>query len=296
MKLQETIRRIISEELNYTNKSVNIVYYSPENGVYDQEEVNNVQESIIVEEEDSKVSKLKYLINKIGIADVIKMVGGTNTLFNKINIDYNDIKEQEEIVKNYIYFNDLAEVKFLEVKHISSNKTIINVYIEPDTAANHTSWFSSNLCENFNKLFPFKIEPTWEFQWKKDKNTKIFINVEIFDDNHQNEDNIQESKDNVLKEETQLPTFIRRRIPVDELEKEFIESFDFAYNLIKRRKLLSIHELNELIRTTITVLIDSIHWVLTSTTPEDSEWYDYVYNILREYYEDRIIQMYNEKK
>ena len=108
--------------------------------------------------------------------------------------------------------------------------------------------------------------------------------------------NLQENIKRILREETQLPTFIRRRIPFDELEKEFIESFDFAYNLIKRRKLLSIHELNELIRTTITVLIDSIHSVLHSTMPENSEWYDNVYNVLREYYEDRIIQMYDEKK
>ena len=293
MKLQETIRRIISEELNYTNKSVNIVYYSPENGVYDQEEVNNVQESIIVEEEDSKVSKLKYLINKIGIADVIKMVGGTKTLLNKINIDYNDIKEQEEIVKNYIYFNDLAEVKFLDVKHISSNKTIINVYIEPDTAANHTSWFSSNLCEDFNKLFPFKIEPTWEFQWKKDKNTKIFIDVEIFDDNHQNEDNIQESKDNVLKEETQLPTFIRRRLNIidgyfnDALKEWRVNMCNFSNG-------------NHLLEKLIFDTLESLYFVHFDDKfdHDDDEWYKIsvmVEKYLTEKYSDNINKIYKGK-
>ena len=121
--------------------------------------------------------------------------------------------------------------------------------------------------------------------------------IQIMDDYLQKnkEMSLQESIKRILREELQLPLFIRRRVSPEEMEKEFLESFDFAYDIIKRRKLLSTHELSELIYTTISVIIDSIHWILISTTPENSEWYEYTRNLLTDYYEDRITQMYNEK-
>lgn len=108
--------------------------------------------------------------------------------------------------------------------------------------------------------------------------------------------NLQKNIRRILREELHLPLFIRRRVSPEEMEKEFLESFEFAYNIIKSRKLLSVHELSELIYTTITVIIDSIHWILTSTTPEDSDWYDYTHSLLTDYYKDRIAQMYYEKQ
>ena len=51
--------------------------------------------------------------------------------------------------------------------------------------------------------------------------------------------NLQESIRRILREE--LSPRVRRRIDPDEMEKEFLESFDSAYNLTKRRKVLSTH-------------------------------------------------------
>jgi hypothetical protein len=40
--------------------------------------------------------------------------------------------------------------------------------------------------------------------------------------------------------------------------------------------------------------MDGIHHYLHSAMPEDSEWYDNVYNVLKEYYQDRIKLRYKE--
>jgi hypothetical protein len=48
--------------------------------------------------------------------------------------------------------------------------------------------------------------------------------------------NLQETIRRVLREE--LSSRIKRRFSYDEMEKEFLESFDSAYDLTKRRKVL----------------------------------------------------------
>jgi hypothetical protein len=102
--------------------------------------------------------------------------------------------------------------------------------------------------------------------------------------------NLQESIRRILREK--LTARVRRRIPYDEMENEFFESFDSAYNLTKRKKLF----LDELIYTTITMMMDGIHWRFVSTLPEDEFWYDDIHKELENHYRDRITQMYNERR
>ena len=106
--------------------------------------------------------------------------------------------------------------------------------------------------------------------------------------------NLQEQIRRILREE--LSPRIRRRLSNDEMEKEFLESFDYAYRLTKNRKVLSSHFLDELIYTTVTVMMDSLHWRLYSTLPEDERWYDDIHTELENHYRDRITQMYNERR
>jgi hypothetical protein len=105
---------------------------------------------------------------------------------------------------------------------------------------------------------------------------------------------LQETIRRVLKEE--LSPRVRRRIAPDEMENDFLESFEFAYNLTKKRKILSSHFLEELIYTTISVMMDGFHWRFTSTIPEDEFWYDDIHKELENHYRDRITQMYNERR
>jgi hypothetical protein len=99
--------------------------------------------------------------------------------------------------------------------------------------------------------------------------------------------NLQESIKRILREE--LSPRVRRRIDPYEMEKEFLDSFEFAY--YKRQ-----HSLDELIYVTISMMMDSIHWKFVSTLPEDEFWYDDIHKELENHYRDRIIQMYNERK
>jgi hypothetical protein len=43
----------------------------------------------------------------------------------------------------------------------------------------------------------------------------------------------------------------------------------------------------------VSMMIDGIHYDLHSTTPEDSQWYDNVYDSLKDYYKDRIDEYYD---
>ena len=106
--------------------------------------------------------------------------------------------------------------------------------------------------------------------------------------------NLQESIRKILREE--LSARVRRRVPYDEMEKEFLESFNDAYNLTKRRKVLLAHFLYELMYTTITMMMDGHHWRFVSTFPEDVFWYDDIHTELKNHYRDRITQMYNERE
>jgi hypothetical protein len=106
--------------------------------------------------------------------------------------------------------------------------------------------------------------------------------------------NLSESVRRILREE--LSPRVRRRVDPYEMEKEFLESFEFAYYLTKKRKVLSTHFLDELIYTTISMMMDGFHWRFTSTLPEDEFWYDDIHTELENHYRDRIIQMYNERR
>ena len=106
---------------------------------------------------------------------------------------------------------------------------------------------------------------------------------------------IQESIIKVLREDNNLLPMIRRRVPHDDLEREFIESLDKSSGMLVR-----VSQNGGFIRTqesfehiTISMMMDGIHHELHSTTPENSDWYDDVFNNLRDYYKHRINVRYN---
>ena len=106
--------------------------------------------------------------------------------------------------------------------------------------------------------------------------------------------NLKQTIRRILREE--LSVKVRRRVPADEMEEEFLESFEMAYVITKNRQVLSKHFLDELIYTTISVMMDGVHWRFVSTLPEDEFWYDEMHSELENHYRDRIIQMYNERR
>ena len=101
---------------------------------------------------------------------------------------------------------------------------------------------------------------------------------------------LQESIRRILREENSLLPMIRRRVPHDDLEREFTESLDMSSNMllnIKKSDGVTMN-LQRFINATISMLIDGIHYELYSTIPEDSEWYQDVKESLENHYKHRI--------
>jgi hypothetical protein len=88
---------------------------------------------------------------------------------------------------------------------------------------------------------------------------------------------------------------IRRRIPHDDLEREFIESLDKSSGMLVSLSQNGggIRNYDRFEHITISMMMDGIHYELHSTTPENSDWYDDVFNNLRDHYRHRINVRYN---
>ncbi len=108
--------------------------------------------------------------------------------------------------------------------------------------------------------------------------------------------NLQETIRRILREETELPLYIRRRVLYDELEREFSESLDMSSNMLRNTNKDdgSIMSLNRFIDVTTSILMDGIHHDLISSLPFEYEWYNEVQEILKEFYKDRIEVKYEE--
>ena len=107
---------------------------------------------------------------------------------------------------------------------------------------------------------------------------------------------LQETIKRVLREENSLLTMIRRRVPHDDLEREFTESLDMSSNMLRNtnKKDGSIMSLKRFIEITISIMVDGIHYELYSTMPDEYEWYNEVRESLQNHYKHRIEVRYNK--
>ena len=145
--------------------------------------------------------KVKKLVDKIGYQKVIDNTGLTiEKVLSMLGKDLDDEETQVDIVKNFLYFNNLSEVLFIEVEK-NNGEYIIRPHIAPETAANSNSWFDRYFCDDITKYVPFIVKPIWS---KYNPECKIFISSETFESDEDDEDmSLQESIKRVLKEETQ---------------------------------------------------------------------------------------------
>ena len=192
---------------------------------------------------------------------------------------------------NQSSFEDVCQMLDYEFRN---DRTMSDYYV---TISNDINNFATNIVyySPENGVYDQEDNFLWNFNIEINDipNVKPKV-IEIMDDYLQeNEEmNLQESIRRILREELSLR--VRRRIDPDEMEKEFLESFDSAYDLTKKRKVLSRHFLNELISTIIIMMMEAFHWRFDSTLPEDEFWYDDIHTELENHYRDRITQMYNE--
>ena len=95
----------------------------------------------------------------------------------------------------------------------------------------------------------------------------------------------------ILKEETKLISLILRRVEIDKLNEEFNESLDHSSDMFFRDPEMTLDMFTHIV---ISMTIDGIHYDIHSKTPEDSQWYNDVFNSLKNYYKKQIKHRYNQ--
>jgi len=201
----------------------------------------NLQESIrrVLTEETSLSVKLKNLIDNKGIDMASTAVGGMKNVAKILNLDLDDVDTQEMLVKNFIYHTkiDQIDVLFIEVRPSASGAKILTVNLKTDdTASNVTSWYVHEICNYFNgkqdspevnkKLFPFKVKPAWHPVFAL-SGCKIFLDAEVVDED--DEEDLLESK---KKGPRELPNELIRRVQrLDDLIVKVIKDIELCkYN------------------------------------------------------------------
>ena len=128
------------------------------------------------------------------------------------------------------------EVSFIE-QSTYNNKPLLKIYFNSDdTATNIESWFDEKISRDIDEYTSGNIVvcPSWMFEWDwRKKNADVFIETELL--KYDNLGNV--INESILREETELPAFLRRRFSSEDLDwlvndvKELIdygESLDTA--------------------------------------------------------------------
>ena len=136
----------------------------------------------ILKEETSLQKKLEELIETQGIWAASKAVGGISKLGKILNLDFNDVDVQERLVRNFINSAKIEDLDVVKIeKRISqTGNLILRVYFETESnASNIDTWYDRVITDEMDKLFPFKVNPSWTPAFASSaKGVKIFIDSE----------------------------------------------------------------------------------------------------------------------
>lgn len=90
-----------------------------------------------------------------------------------------------------------------------------------------------------------------------------------------------------------LNPLIARRVDPKKLEMEFNDSLNDASNMYFRNHDAGV-SLAQFRNATLSMTMDSIHWEMYSTMPEEAQWYNDVFYMLRKYFDNKIEERYDE--
>ena len=158
------------------------------------------------------------------------------------------------LVKKIIY-TLYDNISFIEESTYDGRPLLIIYFESDDNAANIESWFDEKISRDIREWTSDSIVvcPDWIFDWnEKKKKADVFINTELI--KYDNLGNVV--NESILREETEIPLFVRRRFSPEDLEwlvndvKELIdygESLDTAIydgvrEFIKSKKFSDIDE------------------------------------------------------
>ena len=158
------------------------------------------------------------------------------------------------LVKKIIY-TLYDNISFIEQSTYDGRPLLIIYFESEDNASNIESWFDEKISRDIREWTSDSIVvcPDWIFDWDwRKKNADVFINTELI--KHDEFGNVV--NESILREETEIPLFVRRRFSHEDLEwlvndvKELIdygESLDTAIydgvrEFIKSKKFSDIDE------------------------------------------------------
>jgi hypothetical protein len=159
----------------------------------------NPQEHIrkVLKEETSLQKNLMGLFKDRGIKVATTAVGGFNNFSKILNLDLDDIKTQEMLVKNFINHTELVgiNISFLEINRNKPDKVRIKIQFDTNLyASNVESWVTSTMSEKINKFFPFKSAAIWEPAFAGRGVTIILDSDQIINEDDEDEMDLQETE------------------------------------------------------------------------------------------------------
>jgi len=173
----------------------------------------------ILKEETALGVKIKNLLDTKGVQFASTTVGGINNLAKILNLDLDDIKTQEMLVKNFINYAELAgiDILFLEINTNKPDKVRIKIHFDTNIYdSNVDSWVTRNMSDEINNFFPFKSSPYWEPSFAGRGVTIVLDSEQIVKEDDE-DDNLQEHIKNILKEETSLQSKLLNLIDTEGL-------------------------------------------------------------------------------
>ena len=118
-----------------------------------------------LKEETGIQNRLNQLIKQSGIINASNAVGGFTNLVKILGLEMSDLKTQEMLVKNFIYYVDIEDIDIshLEINRDRPDKVRIKIHFNTNNpASNMESWLVRTLCDEMNRFFPFTIAAFWE--------------------------------------------------------------------------------------------------------------------------------------
>jgi hypothetical protein len=159
----------------------------------------NLQESIkrVLKEETSLQNRLNEMIKSLGVVLASKAVGGFDNLVKILNLDLDDIKTQEMLVKNFINHTELEgiDILHLEINRNKPDKVRIKIHFDTNVYFSFVeSWVTRTMSDEINKFFPFKSAPYWEPVFAGRGVTVVLDSEQIVSEDDEDEMNLQETE------------------------------------------------------------------------------------------------------
>ena len=151
----------------------------------------------VLKEETSLQKNLMGLFKDRGIKVATAAVGGLDNFSKILNLNLDDLKTQEMLVKNFINHTELEgiNISFLEINRNKPDKVRIKIQFDTNVyTSNVESWVTRTMSDEINKFFTFKSAAIWEPAFANRGVTIILDSDQIITEDDEDEMDLQETE------------------------------------------------------------------------------------------------------